>query len=57
VAAILDFELSKYELFEGLKCSNSEFQLISPIFFTGTFVTKVSRFGLAGVTIAAILDF
>ena len=44
--------------FEELQGSNSEFKLITPKPITGTyFDTNLSRFGLAGFPMAAILDF
>ena len=44
--------------FEELQGSNSEFKLITPKPITGTyFDTNLSRFGLAGLPMAAILNF
>ena len=46
------------QLFEELQGSNLEFKLITPKPITGTyFETNLSRFGLAGLPMAAILDF
>ena len=44
--------------FEKIKVSNLEFKLITPKPITWTyFETNLSRFGLTGLSIAAILDF
>ena len=44
--------------FEELQGSNSEFKLITPKPITGAyFDTNLSRFGLAGLPMVAILDF
>ena len=46
------------QLFEELKDSFLEFKLITPKPITGTyFLTNISRFGWAGLPMAAILDF
>ena len=46
------------QLFEKLQGSNLEFKLITLNCITGSyFETNLSRFGLAGLTMAAILDF
>ena len=43
--------------FEELQCSNLEFKLITPKPISGThFETNLSRFGLEGLPLAAILD-
>ena len=58
MAAILDFQMSISQLFEKLQGWNSEFKLITPKYITGTYSdTKLSRFGLASLPMAAILDF
>ena len=45
------------ELFEELQGSNLEFKVITPKPITGTHLeTNLSRFGLAGLPMAAILD-
>ena len=57
IAAILDFLMSISQLFEELQGSNSEFKLIIPKPITGTyFETNLSRLGLAGLLLGAILD-
>ena len=58
MAAILDFQMSIYQLFEELQGWNSEFKLITPKSITGTYSdTKLSRFGLASLPVVAILNF
>ena len=58
MAAILDFQMSISQLFEGLQGWNLEFKLITPKSITGTYSdTKLSRFGLASLLVVAILDF
>ena len=58
MAAILDFQMFISQLFEELQSWNSEFKLITPKPITGTyFDTKLSRFGLAGSAMVAILEF
>ena len=58
MAAILDFQMSISQLFEKLQGWNSEFKLITPKYITGTYSdTKLSRFRLASLPTAAILDF
>ena len=58
MVAILDFQMSISQLFKELQGWNSEFKLITPKYITGTYSdTKLSRFGLASLPMAAILDF
>ena len=58
MAAILDFQMSISRPFEELQGWNSEFKLITPKSITRTYSdTKLSMFGLAGLSMAAILDF
>ena len=58
MAAILDIDMSISQLFEELQGWNSEFKLITPKSITRTYSdTKLSMFGLAGLSMAAILDF
>ena len=59
MAAILDFfQKAISQLFEELQGWNLEFKLITPKSLTGTyFDTILSRFGLAGFPMVAILDF
>ena len=57
MAAILHFQMSISQSFEELQGSNLEFKLITPKPITGTyFETNLSRFGLAGLPLGAILD-
>ena len=51
-------KMSISQPFQELQGWNSEFKLITPKNITGTyFDTKLSRFGLAGSLMVAILDF
>ena len=52
------FQEHTFQLIEELQGWNLEFKLITPKSITGTyFDTKLSRHGLAGLTMAATLDF
>ena len=56
--AILDIQFFISLPVEELQTLNSEFKLITPKPITGTyFDTKLSRFGLAGSAMTAILKF
>ena len=58
MVAIFDFQMSICQLFEKLQGSNSEFKLITPKSITGSyFEITLSRFGLVGLPMVAILDF
>ena len=58
MVAILDFLMFKSKLFEELQGLSLEFKLITPKLISGTyFGTNLSRFGLAGLHMVAILDY
>ena len=58
MAAILNVQMSISQSFEELQGSNSEFKLFTPQPITETYCdTNLSRFSLAGLPMAAILDF
>ena len=58
MAAILDFQMSISQPIEEVQGLNSKSKLITPKPITRTyFETNLSRFDLAGLPIAAILDF
>ena len=58
MTATLDFKVSISHPFEELQGSNIEFMLITLKPITRTYSnTNLSRFGLAGVPMEAILDF
>ena len=57
IVSIFDFQMFIYRPFEELQGWNLKFKLITPKSITGTyFDTKLSRFCLAGLSMAAILD-
>ena len=57
MAAILEFYMFISQPFQELKGWNLEFKLITPKLISGThFETNLSRFGLAGLPLAPILD-
>ena len=58
MASIFDFQISISLLFEKLRASNLEFNIITPKSITWTnFYTNIIRFGLTAVSIVAILVF
>ena len=58
MGAFLEFQISISQLFQEIQGSNLEYKLITPKPITGTyFNTNLSRFGLASLPIAAILEF
>ena len=54
----LDFQMTISQLFQDLHGSNLKFKLINPQPITRTYMdTNLRRFGLAGLPMAAILNF
>ena len=57
MVASLDFQMTLSQPFEELHSSNSEFKLITSKPITRTyFDTNLIRFGLAGLSLVAVLD-